>query len=68
MKVRERNRYNQVLYMAQDTTWESDKNTIKQHKQDPRDQSFPSRLPQGINEQTQKHDKHKTIITQTNGQ
>ena len=27
----------------QDTTWESDKNTIKRHKQEPRGQSFPGR-------------------------
>ena len=27
----------------QDTTWESDKNTIKRHKQEPRGQSFPRR-------------------------
>ena len=28
--------------MAQDTTWENDKNIIKHHKQDPRGQSFPA--------------------------
>ena len=60
MKVRERNRYNQVLHMTQDTTWESDKNTIKHHKQDPRGQSFPSRCPHGTNEQTQKQDINNT--------
>ena len=38
-----RNRYNQVQHLTQDTTWESDKITIKQHKQDPRGQPFPSR-------------------------
>ena len=32
--------------------------TIKHHKQEPRGQSFPSRWPQGSNEQTRKHDKH----------
>ena len=31
-----RNRYNQVPHLTQDTTWESDKNTIKHHKQEPR--------------------------------
>ena len=46
--------------MVQDTTWKSDKNTIKHLKQDPRGQPFSSRWPQGIYEQTQKHDKHKT--------
>ena len=55
-----RNRYNQVPHLTQDTTWESDKNTFKHHKQDPRGQPFPSRWSQGSNEQTQKHDKHKT--------
>ena len=38
-----RNRYNQVLHLTQDTTWESNKNTIKHHKQVPRGQLFPSR-------------------------
>ena len=37
------NRYNQVAYLTQDTTWESDKNTLKHHKQEPRGQPFPSR-------------------------
>ena len=32
----------------------------KHHKQEPRGQPFPSRRPQGSNEQTWKHDKHKT--------
>ena len=41
-----RNRYNQVPHLTQDTTWESDKNTIKHHKQEPRGQPFPNRLPQ----------------------
>ena len=38
-----RNRYNQVPHLTQDTTWESDKNTIKNHKQEPRGQPFLSR-------------------------
>ena len=29
-----RTRYNQVLHLTQDTTWESDKNTIKLHNQE----------------------------------
>ena len=37
-----RNRYNQVPHLTQDTTWESDKNTIKYHKQEPRGQPFPA--------------------------
>ena len=32
-----RNGYNQVPCLTRDTTWESDKNTIKHHKQEPRD-------------------------------
>ena len=30
-----RNGYNQVPHLTQDTAWESDKNTIKHHKQEP---------------------------------
>ena len=59
-----RNWYNQVPHLTQDTTWESDKNTIKHHKRETRGHSFPSRWPQGSNEQTRKHEKHKTEITQ----
>ena len=55
-----RNHYNQVPHLTQDTAWESDKNKIKHHKQNPRGQSFPSRCPQDSNKQTRKHDKHKT--------
>ena len=54
------NRYNQEPHLIQDTTWESDKNTMKHNKQEPGGQPFPSRWPQGRNEQTQNHDKHKT--------
>ena len=32
-----RNRYNQVPHLTLNTTWESDKNTIKHHKRRPRD-------------------------------
>ena len=53
-------RYNQVLQLTQDTTLESDKNTIKHHKQKPRGLPFPSRRPQGCIEQMRKHEKHKT--------
>ena len=38
-----RNRYNQVPHLTQDTRWESDKNTIKHHKQEQRGQPLPSR-------------------------
>ena len=44
-----RNQYNQVPHLPQDTTWESDKNIIKHHKQEHRGQLFPSRWPQGSN-------------------
>ena len=37
------NPYNQVPQLTQDATWENDKNTIKYHKEEPRDQLFPSR-------------------------
>ena len=37
------NQYNQVPNLTQDTTWEVNKNAIKHHKQEPRDQPFPSR-------------------------
>ena len=30
-----RNQYNQVPHLTQDTTWESDKITIRRHKQEP---------------------------------
>ena len=58
------NRYNQAPHLTQDTTWQTDKNTIKHHKQEPRGQPFPSRWPQGSNEQTRQFDQHKTWITQ----
>ena len=35
-----RNRYNQVPHLTQDTTWESDRNIIKYHKQEPRVSPF----------------------------
>ena len=38
-----RNQSNQVPQLTQDTTWESDKNTIKHHKGKPRGQLFPSK-------------------------
>ena len=38
-----RNQYNQVPRLTQDTTWESDKITIRHQKQEPRGQPFPSR-------------------------
>ena len=47
-----KNRYNQVPHLTLDTTWQSDKHTIRRHKRGPRGQSFPGRWPQGINKQT----------------
>ena len=37
-----RNQYNQVPYLTQDTTWESDKNTRKHHMQNSQEVSFPA--------------------------
>ena len=36
------NHFNQVPHLTQDTTWESDKDIIKHHKQEPRGQPFPN--------------------------
>ena len=45
-------------HLTQDTTWESNKNTINfNHQQEPRGQPFPSRWPQGSN----KHTGHKKL-------
>ena len=33
--VKIRNQYNQVPHLTQDTTWESDKTTMRNHKQEP---------------------------------
>ena len=41
-----RNQYNQVPNLTQETTWGSDKNTIRHHKQKPRGQPVPSSWPQ----------------------
>ena len=38
-----KNQYNQAPHLTQDTTWKSDKITIRHHKQEPRGQPFPSR-------------------------
>ena len=35
--------YNQIPHLTQDTTFESDKNTIKYHREETRGQPFPSR-------------------------
>ena len=59
-KLQKQLQYNQVPHLTQDTTWESNKNTIKITNMSLKGQPFPSRWPQGSNEQTQKHKKHKT--------
>ena len=46
-----RNGYNQVPHLSQDTTWESNKNTLEHDKGEPRGEPFPSKRPQGSNEQ-----------------
>ena len=37
-----KNRYNQVPHLTQNTTWKSDKNTIKYHKESQEVSSFPA--------------------------
>ena len=42
-KAKLRNRYNQVPQLTQDTTWESDNNTRKHHKQESQEANpFPA--------------------------
>ena len=44
IEVKIKNRYNQAPHLTQDTTWESDKNTIKHHTQESQGVSpFPAR-------------------------
>ena len=47
MTAKIRKRYNQVPHLTQDTRWESNKNTIKHHKQEPWGQPCSSRWPHG---------------------
>ena len=48
-----RNWYNQVPHLTQDTIWESDKNTRKNHTQEGQEVSlFPAGDHQGCKEQT----------------
>ena len=51
--------YNQVPHITQDITCESSKNTINMTNKGQMGQPIPSRCPQGSNEQTGKHGKHK---------
>ena len=53
-----RKRYNQVPHLTQDTTWESNKNTINITINSEELSPFP-----GSNEHTQKHENHKTQNT-----
>ena len=67
-----RNWYNKVPHLTQDTTWASDKHTIRHHKWEPISQPIPSRWQQGINKQTresitntrQKKHKRSTALEQ----
>ena len=60
--------YNQVPHLSQDTTWKSDKHTIRHHKQGPRGQPFPSRGQQGINKKmpAKAQDRNNTNDAQKN--
>ena len=55
-----RNQYNQVPRLIQDTSWESDKITIRHQKQEPKGQPVSSRYTQASNKQIRMHDKHKS--------
>ena len=57
-----RKRYNQVPHLTQDTTMESRKTTIKITNKSQEASHFPAG-DQGSNEQTRKHEKHKTQNT-----
>ena len=50
-----RNQINREPHLTHATTWESAKK-IKHRKREQRDQPFPSRWPQGSNEQTGQYD------------
>ena len=56
-----RNQYNQESHLSQDTKWESKKITINITNKSQEASPFPpGDHKAAINEQTQKHDKHKT--------
>ena len=58
-KAKIRNRYNQVLHLTQETTWESGKNTRKHHTQESQEVSpFPA-----VDHKARQHDRHETQIT-----
>ena len=52
---KDQERFNQVPHLTQNTKWECNNHTIQHHKREPRGKPFPSRWPQGTNEQKQKH-------------
>ena len=55
-----RKRYNQLPHMTQDTTWESNKSTINIANKSQEVSPFPAGDHKAGNEQTRKHEKHKT--------
>ena len=68
MKVRKkakiRNRYNQAPHLTHGTTWESNKYTIKNHKQESREVSqFPASDHKATMNRRKKHYIHETQIT-----
>ena len=62
-----RNQYNNVPHphLILNTTWESEKSQLDttNKSQEVSPFPFPRRWPQGSNELTRKHDKHKTYVT-----
>ena len=62
-KTKDRNRYNQVLHLTQDTTGESEKNTRKHHKQESQEVSpFPADDHKAAMNR-QESMKHETLLT-----
>ena len=56
-----RNRYNQVPYLTQDTTWGSDKTQLNTTNESQEVSPFTQQVTtRQSNEQTRKYDKHKT--------
>ena len=55
-----RKRYSQVPQLTQDTTWESNKNTIDITNKSPEVSPFPAGDHKAVGEQTRKHEKHNT--------
>ena len=62
--ARIRNRYTQVPHLSQDTKWERNKITKNITNKSQEVSPFPSSDHKASNEQTRKHDKHKTNVLQ----